>query len=167
VLTGTTSIPPRTNIIPFGTRKRDLNYGNQKTQVVTPTGNNDGSVYVWPFRAVIGPRPAPSMPPAPSDEEFLIKHRNIRSAFFAGTLAEGKTKVTLDATSGNNRCDLIYAKVDLTSHPHLSSASSRPPTVRKGRSLYRHISQRSVRWGSSKASKGRARRIRRYPLTRG
>lgn len=91
-------------IIPFGF------YGSPATGadygIVAPTGSADGSVLIPPFRALIG-----SISASTPD----VNWRSARSAVFTGSDGTKKTfaRQLISSTSGNNRWDLIWAKLKL------------------------------------------------------
>lgn len=91
-------------IIPFafyGSPIVDADFG-----IVAPTGSADGSVFIPPFRALIG-----SIDSSTPDANW----RAARSAVFTGTDATKKpfARQRLANTSANNRWDLIWAKLKL------------------------------------------------------
>jgi hypothetical protein len=71
--------------------------------IAVPSGVADATVVVYPFRAVIGPI---------SPGTGIDMLRNSRSAISVGT-ANMWQYVTFAATAGNNRWDLLYARVDV------------------------------------------------------
>ena len=99
------AVVPQKAVMPFGTRFGPT--GPFKA-VVEPTGSGDGSVRVYPFRAVIGGRGDVA---ADADTRIL----DIRTAYHNPPTGVEFTTVALEATSANHRVDLIYALVQLAS----------------------------------------------------
>ena len=96
--------------------------------IVQSTGSANGSLNIWPFRAVVGSRNAPSSPPSPNPlattSNALANWRDIRSGIFCGSSSINVTLPALTAnSSGNPRWDLVYATVAVDSN--LNSVSRR------------------------------------------
>lgn len=88
--------------------------GNLDFGVVQPSGRNDGSISVNPFRAVVGSRNAVAAPPSgiSTDSDALANWRDIRSGVFVGSATDlVQAFVLAPNTSGNPRWDLAYAAI--------------------------------------------------------
>lgn len=95
-------------ILPYGTLQIEgltpgtaVNFGT-----VQPTGSANGSVNVFPFRAVVGSRTSVGTSPA-------LNWSDIRTALFTGAATLSQTLALAANSSGNPRWDLIYATVSV------------------------------------------------------
>ena len=88
--------------------------GSPDPGVVVPSGRNDGSVAVNPFRAIVGSRNTVAAPPSDlsTDSDALANWRDIRSGVFVGSATDLVQAFALAPnSSGNPRWDLAYAAI--------------------------------------------------------
>lgn len=105
-------------ILPFG----DGNLGKNGT--VIPTGSGNGSVFVNPFRAIIGPTTA-------EGTDSKKSWRDIRSGLFMGspTARQGLVNFS-NNSSGNPRWDLVQAVVTRDANGTSQSRKVKDPTTK-------------------------------------
>lgn len=111
-------------ILPYGflaieglTPGNPTNYGT-----VQPTGSANGSVNVFPFRAVVGSRTSVGT-------SVLANWRDIRTAIFTGASAFSQTIALASNASGNPRWDLIYATVSVDTASGTQTRRVKSPTT--------------------------------------
>ena len=108
----------------------------EKAPVVQPTGSANGSVYVAPFRAIIGSRADAATLPSPNptnDTAELANWRDIRSGVYVGEgtgATPGLHTQSLAAnSSGNPRWDLVYAAIAVDVGQNSVSRRVKDPTT--------------------------------------
>jgi hypothetical protein len=110
--------PVYKGIMPFGFRPNCQSDFSPSATVV-PSGLGDGSIWIYPFRAVVGSRRASVVGASSSPDSRLANWRDIRSGIFVGPTALTNgfcsvQKVQLAPnSSGSPRWDLVYATISV------------------------------------------------------
>ena len=95
----------------------------QYTGVVQPTGSANGAVNIFPFRAIVGSRNAPTATPAdnasfpnPANSTgALANWRDVRSGIFIGSPTQLAFTQVLASSPAAPRWDLVYATIQVDS----------------------------------------------------
>lgn len=117
---------PSRAAIPYSTQQQS-GIAPSNAPIVQPSGHTDGSVFLFPFRAIVGPRNASNAAPSPNpagvwgQTNDMASWRDVRSGVYAQT-SNGYgfpliTSVGFAANaSGNPRWDLVWAAIQVNAN---------------------------------------------------
>lgn len=108
-------------VIPYGTFKTD-GTNPQSAGIVTTSGAADNTLFIYPFRAIIGILGVSSGP-----ELAWTQQRTRPVVFESGSTLQ--TGVTLDPTASKKRIDLVYCKITILGTQTSDTRYVRDPTT--------------------------------------